>query len=133
MFLMPYADMPDTPHWATPNWQDWAAHIVASEARGVPQADLVVACTMVRDVQRGWHPWALRKRWFGWGEPDLQDRLAVWLAVSGGCNSVPNYRYVGNLQDARYWKRLGYIDGQIDLYLGEGTAAVVGVPWDEEE
>jgi len=31
------------PGWATPAWREWAAHIVASEARGVPSADIVVA------------------------------------------------------------------------------------------
>jgi len=119
----------DVQDWATPAWQEWAAHIVASEARGVPQADIVVACTMVRDVERGWHPWALRSRWFGWGTPDDRDRAAVGQALNGGCSGVPDYAHVGNFQDAQYWRMRGYFDGRADLYLGEDGAAVVGVPW----
>ena len=114
--------------WATERWRDWAAHIVASEARNVDSADLVVACTMVRDVERGWHPWALRGRWYGWGPPDAKDREAVERALAGECTGVPVYRYVGNLSDARLWRRMGLLDGRVDLYLGDYGSAVVGVP-----
>jgi hypothetical protein len=119
---------PELPGWATAEWQHYAAHIVASEARGVPDADIVVACTMVRDVERGWHPWGLRDRWFGWGPPDDRDRAAVAQAVSGDCDGVPDYAYVGNFQDAQLWRELGYITGRVDLYLGDNGGAVVGVP-----
>jgi len=117
------------PAWATEAWREWASHIVASEARGVPQADIVVACTMVRDVARGWHPWALRGRWFGWGPPDEADREAVDAALTGGCVGVPDYAFVGNYRDAQLWRRMGYIAEytEVDLYLGLGGAAVVGV------
>lgn len=119
----------EVPAWATERWQDYAAHIVASEARGVPQADIVVACTILRDIERGWGPWVLGDRWFGYGSPDEADRQAVKDALfTDACEAVPEYRYVGNFRDAQYWKYLGMIDGKVDLYLGVGGQAVVGVP-----
>lgn len=120
---------PPLPNWATESWQDFAAHIVASEARGVPQADIVIACTILRDIERGWHPWALRNRWFGYGAPDALDRLAVESALTGGCVDVPVYRYVGNFRDAQLWRSRGMAGaGPLDLYIGYGGQAVVGVP-----
>lgn len=116
--------------WATPAWIEFASWIVASEARGVPAADKVVACTLVRDVERGWNPWLLRNRWFGWGRPDAADRKAVLQAVSGGCGDVPDYLYVGNYRDAQHWRSVGMIgNAPVDLYLGAGGSAVVGVFW----
>jgi len=120
------------PEWATDAWQDWAAHVVASEARDVPSADLVVACTMVRDIERGWPPWALDRRWFGYGPPDEADYAAVRQAVNGGCGDVPHYKFVGNFQDAQLWRMNDYFDGRADLYLGKYGSAVVGVPADEQ-
>jgi len=117
------------PAWATDAWIEFAAHIVASEARNVPSADLAVACTLVWDVERGWQPWMLRGRWFGWGEPDEGDREAVVQAVLGGCSDVPRFVYVGNLNDLRHWRAVGMVgDGPFVLYIGNGGSAVVGVP-----
>ena len=118
------------PLWATERWVDFASHIVASEARGVPQADLVIACTMVRDVEKGWYPWALRSRWFGWGRPDAKDIRAVEDSLTqGGCDEIPDYRYVGNFRDVQYWRSIGMIgEGPFDLYVGFRGQAVVGVP-----
>lgn len=119
----------EVPTWATERWMDYAAHIVASEARGVPQADIVIACTILRDIERGWHPKALGDRWYGYGPPDVADRQAVKDALyTDTCEDVPVYRYVGNFRDAQLWRRLGMIDGKVDLYLGFGGQAVVGVP-----
>lgn len=120
----------DEYEFATDAWQDYVSHIVASEARGVEEADIVVACTLVRDVKRGWGPWALRGRWFGWGTPDEADRNAVLQAVTrGGCVNVPEYRYVGNFQDVQHWRAVGMIHrGPYDLYVGPRGQAVVGVP-----
>ena len=120
----------EVPNWATENWMDYAAHIVASEARGVPQADIVVACTLIRDVEKGWPPMRLGKRWFGYGTPDEADRQAVWDALfTSACENVPAYRYVGNIRDAQLWRSTGMIEGdKVDLYLGLGGQAVVGVP-----
>lgn len=120
----------EVPTWATENWRDYAAHIVASEARGVPQADIVIACTLIRDVEKGWPPMGLGKRWFGFGPPDAADRQAVQDALyTDACEDVPDYRYVGNFKDAQYWRWLGMIEtGKVDLYLGPSGAAVVGVP-----
>ena len=116
----------NVPAWATLAWQDYAAHIVASEARGVPQADIVVACTLIRDVEKGYN----LSRWFGYGPPDEADRRAVEDALfTDACKDVPNYRYVGNFRDAQLWRYMGMIEsGKVDLYLGTGGQAVVGVP-----
>ena len=120
----------NAPHWVTENWMDYAAHIVASEARGVPQADIVIACTLIRDVEKGWPPMELGKRWFGYGSPDAADRKAVEDALfTEACEDVPEYRFIGNFKDAQYWRLLGMVeDGKVDLYLGFGGQAVVGVP-----
>jgi len=118
------------PAWATPAWIEYAAHVVASEARNVPAADIVIACTILRDVERGWHPWSLHPgRWHGFGRPDKADRQAVHDALlTDACDSVPNYRYVGNFNDAKYWRRTGVIgETAVDLYLGPSGSAVVGV------
>jgi hypothetical protein len=114
------------PAWATLEWQDYAAHIVASEARGVPQADIVVACTLIRDVKKGYS----LSRWFGYGPPDAADRKAIDDALfTVACESVPHYRYVGNFRDAQLWRSMGMIEsGKVDLYLGTEGQAVVGVP-----
>lgn len=120
----------EVPDWATENWMDYAAHIVASEARGVPQADIVVICTILLDIERGWLPFGLGERWYGYGPPDAADRQAVRDALyTDACESVPHYRYVGNFKDAQYWRWLGMIkDGKVDLYLGTRGQAVIGVP-----
>jgi len=126
----PDATEPQAPRWASERWIIFAAHIVASEARGVPQADVVVACTIVRDIERGWHPWAIRGRWFGWGRPDAKDIGAVRDAlITGGCDEVPIYRYVGNFKDVQYWRSIGFAgSGPLDLYVGRRGQSVVGVP-----
>ncbi len=118
-----------SPRWATEQWQDFASHIVASEARNVPEADIVIACTLVRDVENGWNPWALRNRWFGWGTPDDKDRQAVFMSLSSpACDDVPEYRFVGNFLDVQRWRASGMIsEGPYDLFVGRTGSAVVGV------
>jgi len=120
-----------TSPWATEAWQDYASHIVASEARGVPDADIVIACTLVRDIERGWSPWNLRARWFGWGTPDARDRRAVFDAVSSSssaCVEVPAYQFVGNVNDLRYWRSIGMVSGgPHDTYVGAAGQTVIGV------
>lgn len=117
-----------SPAWATPQWRDFAAHIVASEARNVPEADIVVACTLRRDVERGWNPWRLRDRWFGWGPPEIADIAAVTSSLNGGCADVPTYLYVGNITDVLLWTQRGMISsGPHDLYVGPTGSTVIGV------
>lgn len=125
------SDLPEPPGFATGAWIDYAAHIVASEARNVPAADIVIACTLIRDVERGWNPWNLRRRWFGYGAPDAQDLMAVRNAVyTRACEAVPRYKFVGNIRDVYYWRSIGLIDaGPLDLYVGPTGLTVVGVPW----
>jgi len=119
------------PKWATPEWKDFASHIVASEARGVESADIVIACTLIRDIERGWHPWELRKRWFGWGTPDKKDIEAVNQSLTkDGCANIPEYKYVGNINDVRVWMNMRMINtGPHDLYIGYGGQTVVGIEW----
>jgi hypothetical protein len=116
------------PAWATAAWQDYAAHIVAGETRGVPSAAYPVACTLIGDVERGMHPWRLRGRWYGWKTPNASERAAVRLALAG-CEDVPRYRFVGNLSDLRLWQERGMVavDGPFDLYTGTRGLVVVGV------
>jgi len=128
----PY-EPPITPSWVTEHWQDFASHIVASEARGVPSADIVVACTLVQDVERGWHPWALGDRWFGYGTPDAADRQAVEDALlTDACDAIPDYKYVGNNRDVLVWLNKGMIKADaapFDLYVGYHGQTVVGIEW----
>jgi len=115
------------PAWATAAWQDYAAHIVAGETRGVPAAAYPVACTLIRDVERGSHPWRLRGRWYGWKAPRADERAAVRLALRG-CQDVPRYRYVGTLSDLRLWQARGMVgEGPFNLYTGAAGLEVVGV------
>ena len=121
--------------WVTPSWPLYAAHIVASEARGVPSADIAVACTLIWDVVEGGYlgrPFELddHGRWNGWGSPDAADEEAVYRALlTDACNHIPRYKFIGNLRDARHWRSIGMIpDGPFDLYLGVAGQAVVGVP-----
>lgn len=122
-----YVEVPPT--WASPQWRNFAAHIVASEARNVPAADIVVACTLRRDVERGWHPWGLRDgRWLGWGTPDAADIAAVESSLNGGCVDIPTYKYVGNITDVLLWTQRGMISsGPHDLYIGPTGSTVIGV------
>lgn len=120
------------PAWATATWVEYAAHITASESRNVPSSDLPIACTLVRDVERGYHPWRLYGnpgRWHGWGAPDTADYAAVRTALGGGCEAVPDFRYIGNWNDMHYFRRQGWLGEQpLALYVGENGACVVGVP-----
>ena len=120
------------PAWASESWIIYASHIVSSEARNVLSADLPVACTLIRDVQRGYHPWALYGnpgRWHGWGTPDAADYAAVRTALGGGCGGVPNFRYFGSWRDLDYFRRMGWLGEQpLSLYVGAGGACVVGIP-----
>ena len=77
---------------------------------GNVEAKLVVACTLVRDVERGWGRWNLRGRWYGWKRPSALDVQAVYDALSGGCGGVPVYRYVGSETDYLRWKAKGLVD-----------------------
>ena len=122
------------PAWATSAWVEYAAYITASESRNVPSSNLPIACTLVRDVTlRGHHPWRLYGnpgRWHGWGVPDTADYAAVRTALGGGCEDVPNFRYIGNLRDLDYFQRMGWVSEQpLSLYVGNnGRSTVVGVP-----
>jgi hypothetical protein len=123
---------PALPDWATRWCITHIAHIVASEAGGVPDARLAVACTIAGDIERGYTCRSLTPdRWKGYGTPDALDYEAVYAALSGGCDSIPEFRYLGNLNDARYWLRTGVIQEHtqpLSLWLGPGGAAVVGIP-----
>ena len=120
------------PARASESWVTYAASIVSSEARDVPSADLAIACTIYRDVQRGYHPWRLYGnpgRWHGYGTPDADDYAAVRTALGGGCEDVPNFRYFGNFNDMHYFRRQGWLGEQpLSLYVGAGGACVVGIP-----
>jgi len=123
--------------WVNSEWPWYAAHIVASEARGVPQADIVIACTLVRDVVEGsykYRPFELHThgRWNGWGTPDELDEEAIYRALlTDTCADMPRYQFVGSFKDAQYWRSIGMIpEGPFDLFVGKGGQAVVGVPYD---
>lgn len=119
------------PAWATEWCITHIAHVVASEARGVPSADLAVACTIWRDITQGGYTCftITPHRWKGYGPPDELDYAAVRTALLGGCESVPEFRFLGNLGDARYWLGTGMVQEQpLSLWLGPGGSAVVGIP-----
>jgi len=48
-----------------------------------------------------------------------------------GCAAVPEFAFVGNLQDLAYWRSIGMVgDGPFVLYVGPNDMAVVGIPRD---
>lgn len=97
-----------TPPWFTPQWVKFAAGIVAGEAADSDTARLLVTCTIRHDIERGWHPWKLRARWFGWRTPSPPDYLAVTRAfLTDACNPIPVCRFVGNWKDYYYWSATG--------------------------
>lgn len=120
----------EPPPWATEEWTLHCAHIVASEARGVPIADCVIARNLVLDVEsERLSPWGLSRRWYGYGPPDDADIRACRLAIHDLCGDIPHYRFVGNLNDLATWRARGYVGEQhVDLYLGQNGKTVVGVP-----
>ncbi len=100
----------ETPEWATPAWQESAAYIVAGEATPYMASKMLIICTMINDVEnRGWNPWNLKQRWYGWRYPTEDDHLAVKRAFQGGCEGIPPYIYLGNYSDYRLWKSMGFI------------------------
>ena len=95
---------PATPTWATPAVQEHLAGIVAGETvLGCPKCDLWIACTIRRDIERGWNPWLLHPgRWHGWKAPSDSHRASIAVALSlGGCANVPRCKYLGNIRDYR--------------------------------
>lgn len=119
------APAPDLYPWADWAWRDFAAHIVKGECVDCPEACRVVACTLIRDVLQGWQPYDLRKRWYGWMEPEWKHRMAVWDALQpGGCAGLPWYRYVGNESDYGIWLRKGIVTGNEEVDWYGNTVAV---------
>jgi len=106
-----------TPSWATESWQRYAAGIVAGETvPGCSLCDLWIACTIRRDVERGYSPWRLHPgRWHGWREPHESHREAIRMALTpDGCDEIPHCRYLGNVRDFQYnWasRGPGYVIG----------------------
>jgi len=120
---------PAVPAWAGENWIVFASSIVAGEAADSEGARQVTACTLMNDVRRGWHPWALRDRWSGWKRPGEDDLRAVRLAVSSSiCDDYPECLYVGTLSDLQCWRHAGLIgEGAVWVWLdaeGRATACV---------
>ena len=119
--------------WVKPEWPLYAAHIVASEARGVPSADVAIACTLVWDVVEGGYlerPFELHEhgRWNGWGTPDELDEEAVYRALLTDACANMRYQFVGNSADVFVWLSMRMItEGPHDLYIGPGGQSVVGV------
>lgn len=113
------APAPELYPWADWDWRDYASHIVAGEANDTEVGRRVVACTLVRDVLLGWAPRTLTTRWYGWKEPEWEDRLAVWEALQvEGCRDIPWYQYVGTRGDYDTWVSKGIVsvDDSYDVY-----------------
>ena len=114
------------PIWATPNWQVYAAHIVAGEAPpGCETCYRYIACTIVGDVQgrrepggnvRFYHPWGLHPgRWKGYKPYNYAHLQAIRDALAPmGCHDIPRCLKLGNITDYRY------------NWIGYGPAIVVG-------
>lgn len=99
-----------SPDWATPAWKESAAYIVSGEATPYMASKMLVICTMINDIEnRGWCPWSLKNRWYGWRYPTEKDRLAVERAFQEGCDGIPAYIYLGNYSDYHLWKSMGFI------------------------
>ncbi len=119
------------PTWGSPAWMDFASHIVAGEAADTDEARLVTACTLRHDVERGWSPWLLRNRWFGWKRPADKHREAVHQAMlETSCLHRPRCKYVGNLADLAYWRRTGMVgDVAVLVWMDTRGKSTVCVPF----
>jgi len=117
------------PNWATPEWQDFAAHIVAGEATPYFESKMLVICTLINDVEnRGWNPRSLQGRWFGWRYPTEKDHRAVKVALAGGCEDIPPYIYLGNGRYHELWERIGYVgEGYVADIYKFGPWTMVGI------
>ena len=102
---------PPTPVWATIEWVGYASHIVAGEApSNCEVCNRWIACTIVRDIQRGYNPWNLYPgRWHGWKSYGPAHKLAVQQALNPAfCRGIPRCIYLGNEKDYRFsWSRYG--------------------------
>lgn len=88
------------------------ATIVAGEVgTTVPAARLPVACTVLEDHRRGQD---LTTRWYGRATPTTQDIAAARLALAGGCDHLPYFRFLGSARDLEIWLHLGYVDPATD-------------------
>jgi hypothetical protein len=104
------------------------ASIVAGEVGGsVPDARMLVACQVVEDAWRG-RPLG-PPRWNGWRTPGPRDVAAAERALQTDyCDGVPKFRFLGNEDDLRVWKRLGYVkEGDLIMRVRRGRWTVVGV------
>lgn len=112
------------PPWATEKWINHAASILSGEAGPVDSARMVIACSIVRDAKRI-GPWNLQSRWYGWGNPKDSDRQAIMHALQGGCQQIPQYKFVGCPADLPVWKSHGLIKKSdiVDTY-GEGLKVI---------
>lgn len=115
--------------WCTPYPMDFeykVATIVAGEVgTAVPTARMPVACTVVRDYQRGLD---LDKRWYGRGTPSEEDLRAASRAIAGECSGLPYFRFLGSEADLTLWRWRGWVtDDDALWYWHCGTHAAVGV------
>lgn len=119
-----------TPSWATEEWKNFASHIVAGEIPyGCEECALVTACTIRRDVERGWNPWNLRQRWYGWKQPTEMALNAVEESLSTmGCACVPDCKFLGNQNDYNWnWSPQPFIE------FGNDNGKSVCVLWELEK
>jgi len=133
--------MPDEPgapprestryNFATDAWIEYAAGIVAGETvAGCPECDILIACTIVRDVaMRDYCPYCLYPgRWHGKKTPRDEHREAIEQAARpGGCVGIPVCQYLGNERDYRGW-RAGLAKGVQSYIIGNERGAIVCVP-----
>jgi len=122
---------PSLPAYATQQWIHYAASIVAGETvPGCEICDRWIACTIQRDIERGYYPWALHPgRWHGYRTPRPEHLAAVEAALHPqGCLDVPTCAYLGNLNDYRYWSA-GRLAQDVSCHLvGNRHGAIVCIP-----
>lgn len=100
------------------------ASIVAGEVSAVPAARLPVACTALAD----WREGVSLSRWYGRAAPREADYATVERALSGGCRRYPRFRFVGNGDDWRTWRRLGIVEGDPPYRWERNGWIVVATP-----
>lgn len=119
------------PAWASEGVIHRIAGIVAGEAPSHAEAQIVVACTVIRDIEAQGPAIiaAPNSRWRGYRRPTSWHVNIVENALRYGyCHDlVPNCRFLGNLDDLVVWQRLGYPTFHFRVYGDEVSGYAVCV------
>ena len=125
-----------SPMLYTQSFENYASSIIAGESvPGCIECHRLIACTILNDAQkridRGVSPYTLHPgRWHGFNRNFSEEHVeALQWALDTKCEGMPACKYLGNMNDYKYWLRNGGINNIQAVIVGNKVAAVVCVPW----